>query len=138
MTEHSINLLEYLHKLALEPDTDFLRESLKVVTQLLMEAEVTQAIGAQKYERSEARNNRRNGYRERRWETRVGDIQLQIPKLRRGSYFPEWLLEARRLSEQALLNVIQEAYLQGVSTRKVETLVQRLGLEKMDTCQERW
>ena len=132
MTEQSINLIEYLHKLALEQDTDFLRESLKVVTQLLMEAEVSQAIGAQKHERSEARTNQRNGYRERPWETRVGSILLEIPKLRRGSYFPEWLLEPRRLSEQALLNVIQEAYVKGVSTRKVEALVQQMGLEKLD------
>ena len=132
MTDHSINLLEYLRKLALESDADFLRESLKVVTQLLMEAEVAQAVGAQKYERSEERTNQRNGYRERRWETRVGNILLKIPKLRRGSYFPEWLLEPRRLSEQAVLNVIQEAYIQGVSTRKVEAVVQQLGLEKLD------
>ncbi|RME56641.1 IS256 family transposase [Candidatus Parcubacteria bacterium] len=132
MTEHSINLLEYLRKLAMEPDADFLRESLKVITQLLMEAEVAQVVGAQKYERSEERENYRNGYRERRWETRVGDIRLRIPKLRRGSYFPEWLLEPRRLSEQALLNVIQEAYVQGISTRKVEALVQQLGLAHLD------
>jgi len=132
MTDHSINLLEYLHKLALEPDADFLRESLKVVTQLLMEAEVAQQVGAQKYERSEGRTNQRNGYRKRRWETRVGEVQLEIPKLRRGSYYPKWLLEPRRLSEQALLNVVQEAYVQGISTRKVEALVQQLGLEKMD------
>ena len=97
MIDHSINLLEYLHKLALEPDADFLRESLKVVTQLLMEAEVAQAVGAQKYERSEERTNHRNGYRERVWETRVGRIDLRIPKLRKGSYFPDWLLEPRRL-----------------------------------------
>ena len=132
MTEPSINLLEYLHKLALEEDADFLRESLKVVTQLLMEAEVAQAIGAQKYERSDERNNQRNGYRERSWQTRVGDILLEIPRLRRGSYFPDWLLEPRRLSEQALMNVIQEAYIKGVSTRKVEAVVQHLGLEKLD------
>lgn len=132
MTASSINLLEYLHKLALEENADFLRESLKVVTQLLMEAEVAQAIGAQKNERSEERSNQRNGYRERRWPTRVGDILLEIPKLRRGSYFPDWLLEPRRLSEQALMNVIQEAYIQGVSTRKVEALVQQLGLEQLD------
>jgi len=132
MTENSINLLEYLHKLALAEDADFLRESLKVVTQLLMEAEVAQAIGAQKHERSTDRSNQRNGYRERPWHTRVGDIQLAIPKLRRGSYFPDWLLEPRRLSEQALLNVIQAAYVQGVSTRKVEALVQELGLAQLD------
>ena len=132
MIDHSINLLEYLHKLALEPDADFLRESLKVVTQLLMEAEVAQAVGAQKYERSEERTNHRNGYRERVWETRVGRIDLRIPKLRKGSYFPDWLLEPRRLSEQALLNVVQEAYVQGISTRKVEALVQQLVLEKLD------
>jgi len=132
MTEHSINLIEYLSKLALEPDVDFLRESLKVITQLLMEAEVAQMVGAQKYERSEERENYRNGYRERPWATRVGEIRLRIPKLRRGSYFPRWLLEPRRLSEQALLNVIQEAYVQGISTRKVEALVQQLGLEHLD------
>lgn len=132
MTENSINLLEYLHKLALEEDVDFLRESLKVVTQLLMEADVAQAIGAQKHERTQERKSYRNGYRERPWGTRVGDLQLEIPKLRRGSYFPDWLLASRRLSEQALLNVIQEAYVQGVSTRKVEAVVQQLGIAKLD------
>ncbi len=132
MTEHSIDLLEYLHKLSMEPDVDFLRESLKMVTQLLMEAEVEQQVGAKKYERSEERSNYRNGYRERRWETRVGEIRLKIPKLRRGSYYPEWLLEPRQLSEQALLNVVQESYVNGVSTRKVGLLVQQLGLEEMD------
>ncbi len=132
MTVQSINLLEYLHKLSLEADADFLRESLKVVTHLLMEAEVAERVGAQKYERSAERSNQRNGYRERRWETRVGEIELKIPKLRRGSYYPEWLLEPRRRSEQALLNVIQTAYVQGISTRKVERLVKELGLEKMD------
>jgi transposase-like protein len=96
-----------------------------------MEAEVSERIGAERYERSETRQVHRNGYRGRLWETRVGDIPLRIPKLRRGSYFPSFL-EPRRRAEKALLAVIQTAYVEGVSTRKVDQLVQSLGLEGMD------
>ncbi len=82
-------------------------------------------------ERSESRENRRNGYRMRDWNTRVGSINLAIPKLRQGSYFPEWLLEPRRRAEKALAQVVAEAHVRGVSTRRVEGLVQTLGLERM-------
>lgn len=96
-----------------------------------MDAEVTSMIGAEKYERSENRNNHRNGYRQREWDTRLGTLQLSIPKLRHGSYFPS-LLEPRKMSEKALLNVVQEAYVHGVSTRKVDELVESLGIKGMD------
>ena len=92
-----------------------------------MDAEVSAQIGAERYQRAEERTTQRNGYRQREWDTRVGTIELAIPKLRTGSYFPSWL-EPRRRAEQALIGVIAEAYVQGVSTRKVEALVQALGI----------
>jgi putative transposase len=106
---------------------DFLRESLKWVVQRLMEAEVCDLVGAEHGERSEDRLTHRNGYRHRRWDTRAGEIELAIPKLRRGSYFPTFL-EPRKRSEQALVAVVQEAYVAGVSTRKVDQVVESLGL----------
>jgi transposase-like protein len=112
-------------------DSDFLRECITLMTRLLMEAEVSEQIGAQRYERSKDRQDLRNGYRERGWETRVGDIPLRIPKLRRGTYFPSFL-EPRRRAEKALIAVIQSAYVEGVSTRKVDDLVQALGLAGVD------
>src|SRR5215472_8973026 len=93
--------------------------------------EVKQKIGADRYERTEERTTYRNGYRERDWQTRVGEVPLKIPKLREGSYFPS-LLEPRRQAEQALLSVIQQAYIQGVSTRRVDELVKALGLTGID------
>ncbi len=110
-----------------EEGVDFLRESLLWVVQQLMEAEVSELIGAERGERSEERLTHRNGYRPRRWDTRAGEIELAIPKIRRGSYFPSFL-EPRRRSEQALVSVIQQAYVCGVSTRKVDQLVESLGL----------
>jgi putative transposase len=110
-----------------EEGVDFLRESLVWVVQQLMEAEVSELIGAERGERSEERLTHRNGYRPRRWDTRAGEIELAIPKIRRGSYFPSFL-EPRRRSEQALVSVIQQAYVCGVSTRKVDQLVESLGL----------
>ena len=92
-----------------------------------MEVEVGELIGAQRYERSRSRTTYRNGYRPRRWDTRLGTIELAIPKLRRGSYFPS-LLEPRRRTERALLAVVQEAYVHGVSRRKVDERVQALGI----------
>jgi putative transposase len=86
-------------------------------------------------EKLEPSGNQRNGYRERAWDTRVGTIGLKIPKLRHGSYFPAWLLEPRRRAEKALTAVVAEAYLLGVSTRKVEDLVETLGIEKMSKSQ---
>ena len=110
-----------------EEGLDFLRESLRWVVQQLMEAEVSELIGAEHGERNPERLAHRNGYRPRRWDTRAGEIELAIPKIRRGSYFPSFL-EPRRRSEQALVAVVQEAYVAGVSTRKVDQLVESLGL----------
>jgi transposase-like protein len=110
-----------------EEGADFLRESLRWVVQQLMEAEVTELIGAERGERSEDRLTHRNGYRSRSWSTRAGELELAIPKLRRGSYFPSFL-EPRKRSEQALVSVVQEAYVAGVSTRKVDQVVESLGL----------
>jgi putative transposase len=106
---------------------DFVRESLRWMVGELMDAEVSELVGAAHGERSAERLTHRNGYRPRRWDTRAGEIELQIPKLRRGSYFPSFL-EPRRRSEQALLSVVQQAYVCGVSTRKVDQLVESLGL----------
>jgi putative transposase len=106
---------------------DFLRESVSWVVQQLMEAEVSELIGAERGERSGERLTHRNGYRARTWATRAGEIELAIPKIRRGSYFPSFL-EPRKRSEQALVAVVQEAYVAGVSTRKVDQLVESLGL----------
>jgi putative transposase len=106
---------------------DFLRESLRWVVQQLMEAEVSELIGAERGARTSERLTHRNGYRARAWQTRAGEIELAIPKIRRGSYFPSFL-EPRRRSEQALVSVVQEAYVAGVSTRKVDQVVESLGL----------
>jgi transposase-like protein len=110
-----------------DTEVDFLKEGVRWLIQELMEAEVSAQIGAERYERSEERTTQRNGYRTRPWDTRVGTLEVAIPKLRTGSYFPSWL-EARRRSEQALVAVVAEAYVQGVSTRTVEALVQTLGI----------
>jgi transposase-like protein len=111
-----------------EDGLDFLRESLSWVVQQLIEVEVSELIGAERGERApEERLTHRNGYRQRPWQTRAGELELAIPKLRRGSYFPSFL-EPRRRSEQALVSVVQEAYVAGVSTRKVDQVVESLGL----------
>src|SRR5438045_4568036 len=110
-----------------EPAEDPLRQLVRWAVQELMEAEVTAQIGAGRYERTDDRSTQRNGYRARPWDTRVGTLELEIAKLRQGSYFPSWL-EPRRRAEQALVAVVAEAYVQGVSTRKVEALVQALGI----------
>ena len=131
MTSPSIELKEYIRKLNQDQDGDVLREMTRILTQMVMEMEVEQQIGAERYERTPERKNRRNGYREREWHTRVGEIPLRIPKVREGSYFPS-LLEPRRLEERALLAVVQSAYVEGVSTRKVDKLLQSLGLTGID------
>ena len=108
--------------------SDFLRAALEAVCAELMESEVAGQIGAELGERRpDDRATHRNGYRSRRWDTRAGEIELQIPKIRQGSYFPSFL-EPRRRSEQALLAVVQQAYVCGVSTRRVDRLVESLGL----------
>jgi transposase-like protein len=106
---------------------DFLHESLRWMVEQLMEVEVSELIGAEHGERTPDRATHRNGYRPRRWDTRAGELELRIPKLRQGSYFPSFL-EPRRRSEQALLAVVQQAYVCGVSTRRVDQLVESLGL----------
>ena len=124
MAEDSMALLELVEK---HGDGDFLRELGQWALQRLMEFEAQQRCGAGPHERSADRLNRRNGYRERALETRLGRLELRIPKLRQGSYFPSFL-EPRKASEQALVAVVQEAYVKGVSTRKVDDLVQALGM----------
>ena len=131
MTDPTIALKEYLYNIGMEKEADFLRQGVELLSQLLMEAEVEHQVGAKKHERTEKRRNYRNGYRWRNWETRVGEIELAIPKLRQGSYYPS-LLEPRRPAEKALLAVVQEAYLKGVSTRKVDDLLKALGLTGID------
>jgi transposase-like protein len=106
---------------------DFLRDGLRWLLHELMAAEVSAQIGAERYERTAERTAQRNGYRPRPYDTRLGTLELAIPKLRTGSYFPAWL-EPRRRAERALVAVVAEAYVQGVSTRKVEALVQALGI----------
>jgi transposase-like protein len=134
MTTATIALTEYLRKLGMDQDQDFLQESVRVMSQMLMELEVQTQTGAAKPERTAERKTQRNSYRERTWETRVGEIPLRIPKLRAGSYFPS-LLEPRRRAEQALLAVLQQAYVEGVSTRKVDDLLQAMGLTGIDKSQ---
>jgi putative transposase len=107
----------------------------KDFAEALMSADADAVCGAGWGERSPQRVNRRNGYRERDWDTRVGSIELAVPKLREGSYFPDWLLQPRRRAEQAFVSVIADAYLAGVSTRRVEKLVQQLGVERMSKSQ---
>ena len=113
---------------------DFLREALHVLVEGIMDAEVSAQISAQKGERSPDRLTHRNGYRSRDWDTRVGTMELRIPKVREGSYFPS-LLEPRRRSEKALLAVIQQAYVEGVSTRRVDDLIKALGCEGISKSQ---
>ena len=134
MVRESVDLLELLRKQADGADLDFLREAVAVLAQAVMEAEVAAQIGAGYGERSETRLTRRNGYRERRWDTRVGTIELEIPKLREGSYFPS-LLEPRRRSERALVSVVTQAYVEGVSTRRVDDLVRSLGCDGISRSQ---
>jgi transposase-like protein len=121
-----MSVQELLGKVLADQHADVLRQAVVWLAQELMEAEVSQVAGAGYGERSAERVARRNGYRERAWDTRVGSIELAIPKLRAGSYFPSFL-EPRRRSEQALVAVVQEAYVNGVSTRKVDRLVEALG-----------
>jgi transposase-like protein len=127
-------LLELLRKVGAEQDLDFLREGVRGLSQAIMELEVRQHVGAERQERTEERTGQRNGYRERPWDTRVGSIDLKVPRVRDGSYSPS-LLEPRRRSERALAAVVQEAYVQGVSTRKVEALVQSLGMTGLSRSQ---
>lgn len=127
-------LQDVLRKAQLEGNVDLLREGAQVLAQALMELEVTQHVGAERHARTPERTGQRNGYRERQWDTRVGTLDLRVPRVRDGSYFPA-LLEPRRRAERALVAVVQEAYVQGVSTRRVDELVQALGLQGVSKSQ---
>jgi putative transposase len=136
MTEERLALSELLEKAG---DGDFLRSVAEAVLQLLMETDVEGLIGAGRYERNGERTTWRNGHRDthrgdRVFDTRLGSLQLRIPKLRQGSYFPPFL-EARKVSEKALIAVIQEAWIGGVSTRRVDDLVQAMGLSGISKSQ---
>src|ERR1700756_5943311 len=131
MTLEMMDIRSLLEK---SPDADFLREMIGFAAERLMELEVSGLTGAAQGERSGERINHRNGYRDRVWETRAGAVELRIPKLRKGSYFPGFL-EPRRLAEKALTAVIQEAYVQGVSTRSVDELVKAMGMSGISKSQ---
>ena len=135
MVEHTMDVSGWLRKQLEEASPDLLRAMVKDFAEALMSADADAVCGAGYGERSPERVNRRNGYRERDWDTRVGSIELAVPKLREGSYFPDWLLQPRRRAEQAFVSVIADAYLAGVSTRRVEKLVQQLGVERMSKSQ---
>lgn len=125
--ELRIGLQELLRKARMEHDPDLLKEGVRVLSQALMEMEVEEHVGASRHERTPGRTGVRNGYRERNWDTRVGTVELKVPRVRDSSYFPS-LLEPRRKAERALSAVVQEAYVHGVSTRKVDELVKALGM----------
>jgi putative transposase len=123
--------LSWVRKQVEQADTDLLREMVRLFCERVMGEEVDAICGAPYGERSEERTNRRNGYRSRAWDTRTGTIELAVPKLREGSYFPDWLLEPRRRAERAFVQVVCESYVRGVSTRRVEGLVRTLGIERI-------
>jgi transposase-like protein len=131
MTDEKIALRALLEK---SSDASMLREMIGFAAERLMALETDALCGAGHGERSAERINQRNGYRDRDWQTRAGTVELRIPKLRRGSYFPAFL-EPRRIAEKALTAVIQEAYIQGISTRSVDELVKALGLEGISKSQ---
>ena len=135
MINRSMDALVWLRKQLEADDNDLLREMVRSFAEELMGAEADAICGAPYGQATPDRINRRNGYRSRRWDTRTGSIDLKIPKLRAGSYFPDWLLDARTRSERAFIQVVSEAYVRGVSTRRVEGLVETLGISSLSKSQ---
>jgi len=131
MTDEMMNLRSLVEKSA---DADLLREMIGFAAEKLMTLEVSAATGAGYGEKNALRLAQRNGYRDRDWETRAGTVELRIPRLRTGSYFPSFL-EPRRMAEKALTAVIQEAYIQGISTRSVDDLVKAMGMSGISKSQ---
>ena len=127
----SIDVSGWLHEQLAEASPDLLRAMVQAFAEALMSAEADAVCGAAYGERSGERTNTRNGYRRRGWDTRAGSIDLAIPRLRQGSYFPDWLLERRRRAEAALVTVVATSYLLGVSTRRMEKLVETLGITRL-------
>jgi len=135
VVEPTVDVDERSRKRLEEASPDLLRAMVQDFAEALMSAEADSLCGAPYGERSPERVNIRNGYRERAWDTRVGTIELQIPKLRQGSYFPDWLLQPRWRAEQALVSVIADCYLAGVSRGRVEKLVPKLEIQRMSKSQ---
>src|SRR4051794_10195482 len=131
----SVDPAGFLREQVESASPDLLRAMVKTFADALMSAEADAICGAPYGQRSEERVNSRNGYRPREWDTRAGTIELAIPKLRQGSYFPDWLLQHRRRAEQALVSVVATSYLLGVSTRRVEKLVEQLGVAQLSKAQ---
>ncbi|HET8729247.1 MAG TPA: IS256 family transposase [Alphaproteobacteria bacterium] len=132
---NSVDLAAVLRQQVAEGHPDVLRTMVAAFANALMSADADAICGADYGQRSDDRGNRRNGYRAREWDTRAGTVELQIPKLRQGSYFPDWLLTHRRRAEQALVTVVATSYLLGVSTRRVEKLAEQLGVTKLSKSQ---
>jgi len=131
----SIDVTGWLQEQLAQASPDLLRSMVQTFAEALMGAEADAVCGAAYGERSDQRANTRNGYRRREWDTRAGSISLAIPKLRQGSYFPDWLLERRRRAEAALVTVVATSYLLGVSTRRMEKLVETLGITRLSKSQ---
>src|SRR3954449_5296181 len=131
----SIDPAEFLHEHLAQASPDLLRELMQGFINTLLSADADSVCGAAYGARDEARTNRRNGYRRRDLDTRVGTLEVAVPKLREGSYFPEWLLERRRRAEAALTSVVATSYLLGVSTRRMEKLVETLGITRLSKSQ---
>jgi putative transposase len=131
----SIDVTGWLEEQLAQASPDLLRSMVQTFAEALMGAEADAVCGAAYGEHSGERTNSRNGYRRREWDTRAGSISLAIPKLRRGSYFPDWLLERRRRAEAALVTVVATSYLLGVSTRRMEKLVETLGITRLSRSQ---
>ena len=131
----SIDMSGWLHEQLAQASPDLLRAMVATFAEALMGADADAVCGAPFGVRSEERTNTRNGYRRREWDTRAGSIELAIPKLRNGSYIPDWLLERRRRAEAALVSVVATSYLLGVSTRRMEKLVETLGITRLSKSQ---